>query len=683
MMRKKKQLQAELAQLRGRLEALFEHSPDLNYFIDATGQVFEITSAVGPILRYTAEQLQHMTYLDLVYQGDRELVEQRFAQVLSGQVERFEGRLIDIEGVPIEFEILAIPVMEHGEVVGAFGVARDISSRKEVERQLLASEQRYRALFDDNVDAVLTYDLEGRFVAMNHATEVMMGYVADELIGQPFLPYIVPEKRDYTIEQFMRVKQGSPVQYETAMFHRSGQVVDLHITVIPIMVDGELQGIHCIGKDITQRKQLESALNDMAYHDYLTGLPNQRSMHRHLEELLAAKLPFALMVVDLDRFKSVNDSWGHETGDLLLKSVTKRLAGHLPTGATLYRYGGDELVAVLQSPDEAEVLQFAGQLQELFEESFVIKDHEVVMSASIGIATSPEDGNVIDTIFRKADNAMYFAKQHGRNTFALYRTIAREGEDQLLQLEIELRGALRGGEVSVMYQPQVDLESGELHGVEALLRWDNARLGSITPEDFIPIAEESGLIVELGTWVLDAACAQLAAWCDRGLGRLRVSVNISIHQFYHDGFLEMLQRTLTKYGVDPAQLVLEITESIASNADLVVAQLHELKKLGVKVALDDFGTGYSSLQYLKTYPIDYLKIDRSFLEDMETNQADRDLVATIITLAHNLGLKTVAEGPETEAHIEFLRAHRAEYAQGFYFSGPLTADELEQWIAAR
>ncbi|MGK0716153.1 putative bifunctional diguanylate cyclase/phosphodiesterase [Leucobacter sp. W1153] len=680
---KKKQLEVELAYLRGRFEALFAHSPDLNYFIDTSGQVFEISSAAGPILRFTAEQLQQMSYLDLVYEQDRELVEQRFASVLSGEVQRFETRLIDVDGVPIEFEILAIPVQEGGELVGAFGVARDISRRKDVERQLLASEQRYRALFDDNVDAVLTYDTEGRFVAINHATEVMMGYDADELIGQPFLPYIVPAMREYTIEQFMSVKQGDPVQYETAMFNRAGEVVDLHITVIPIMVDGEMQGIHCVGKDITKRKQLEAALNDMAYHDYLTGLPNQRSMNRHLAELMAAHLPFALYMLDLDRFKSVNDSWGHETGDLLLKSVTKRLAARIPQNARLFRYGGDEMVAVLQSAEESEVMRFAEQLQELFEESFVIKDHEVVASASIGIATFPEDGDLIDTIFRKADNAMYFAKQHGRNTHAVYRAIAREGEEQLLQLEIELRGALRAGEMSVRYQPQVNLKTGALHGIEALLRWDSPRLGPITPEDFIPIAEESGIIVELGTWVLDTACAQLADWRERGLGRLKVSVNVSIHQFYHDDFLVTLRRTLEKYAVDPTQLVLEITESIASNADLVVTQLIELKKIGVEVAIDDFGTGYSSLQYLKNYPIDYMKIDRTFLEEMETSQADRDLIATIITLAHNLGLQTVAEGAETEAHIEFLRAHESEFAQGFYFSGPLTAAQFERWIAER
>lgn len=681
-MGKKKRLEAELVRVRSRLESLFEHSPDLNYFIDPSGRVFEIGSAVGPALRYSAEQLAGMTYLDLIAEPEREAVQARFASVLRGSVERFETSLIDIDGAANEFEVLAIPVEERGEIVGAFGVARDISARKQIERRLQVSEQRYRALFDDNVDAVLTFDLEGRFVAVNGATERMMGYRADELLGRPFLPYIVPGQRPHTAEQYSRVMLGESVQYETAMYNSAGTVVDLHITVIPISIDGEMQGVHCVGKDITERNRLETALRDMAYHDYLTGLPNQRAMHRHLEDLIAGQRPHAVLMVDLDRFKSVNDSWGHEIGDLLLRAVTRRLGASLPEQARLFRYGGDELVAVLQADAEAEVVRFAEHLRERFAESFVIRDHEVVMTASIGIACYPEDGEEIDTVFKKADNAMYFAKQRGRNTFAIYHAIARDGGDQHLQLEIELRGALRKGELSVVYQPQIDLATGELHGVEALMRWDSPRLGSVAPMDFIPIAEESGLIVELGAWVLETACAQVAAWRAQGLGRLRVSVNTSIHQFDHAGFIPGLRRALARHDVDPSQLVLEITESVASNADVVVAQLIELKKIGVKVAIDDFGTGYSSLQYLKDYPVDYLKIDRSFLEQMESQQTDRDLVATIITLAHNLGLATVAEGAETEVQMQFLREHRSDFAQGFYYSEPLTPSEFEGWIVA-
>lgn len=682
-MSKKWQLKAELSALRGQLQALFENSPDLMFFIDTEGHVTEFDTAAGPILRYTKDQLQEMQYVDLFVEGERAGVQERFAQVMQGRAEQFETRLTDVDGVPHIFEVMAIPTREGGQIVGAFGVARDISQRKAVEHQLQESEQRYRALFEGNIDAVQTYDLEGKFVALNRATEELMGYSAEELIGQPFLQFIVPEERERTIEQFMRVKQGEPVQYETAMYHRDGAVVDLHITVIPIMTDGELQGIHCVGKDITQRKQLETAMHQMAYHDHLTGLPNQRSMHRHLSELLTAHVPFAVMLIDLDRFKSVNDSWGHEVGDLLLKSVTMRLGARLPDNARLFRYGGDEMVAVLQSADPAEVRSFAELLLERFEDSFVLKEREVDMTASIGIATYPEDGDEIDTLFKKADNAMYFSKQRGRNTFVLYRSIAGAGDDQRLELEIELRSALRAGELSMVYQPQVDLRTGVLHGIEALMRWENPRLGSVAPDDFIPVAEESGLIGDLGRWVFETVCAQLADWYERGLGRVRAAANVSIHQFYHEDFVATLQRTLDRFGVEPGQLVLEITESVASNADAVVGQLLRLKQLGVQVALDDFGTGYSSLKYLKDYPIDYLKIDRSFVEGMEAQQGNRVLVTTIIGLAKSFGLDTIAEGVETAAHVEYLRGQGAVYGQGFYFSEALGARELEGWIAAR
>ena len=555
----KRELEAELAHLRDRVTALFQHSPDLIYVLDRDGKIFEINSAAGPMLRYSPEQLTELTYADLFVPEERAAVAERFLRVMQGEVQRFEARLRDVDEVPREFEVLAMPVVEHGEVVGAFGTARDIS----------------------------------------------------------------------------------------------------------------------------ERKRLETALHDMAYRDHLTGLPNQRAMQRHLEHLLAAQLPFAVMILDLDRFKSVNDRFGHAVGDLLLRAVTLRLEPALPPNARLFRYGGDELVLVLQAAAEAEAIGLAELVQRRFAEPFLLKDKEVAMTTSIGIAAFPDDGNLIDTLFTQADNAMYFAKAHGRNTFALYRNIAREGAEQLLQLELELRTALRNGEVSLTYQPIVDAQTGALASMEALMRWHSPRLGDVSPTDFIPVAEETGLVVELGAWALDAACRQLGEWRRQGLGNVGVSVNVSIHQFYHQDFAAHLQQTLDRYGVDPSQLMLEITESVASNADAVVVQLERLKRMGVSVALDDFGTGYSSLQYLQRYPIDCVKIDRSFVADMETNEADRTLVATIISLAHSLGLRTVAEGVESPTQFALLRELGADLLQGTHFAEALEAEAAGEWIAHR
>ncbi len=558
-MTSKRELETELAHLRDRVTSLFKYSPDLIYVVDREGKLFEINSAAGPMLRYSPEQLQELSYADLFVPDERDGVMQRFARVMSGEVEQFEARLSDVDGVPHDFEVLAIPVVEHGEIVGAFGTARDIS----------------------------------------------------------------------------------------------------------------------------ERARLQAELHHMAFTDHLTGMPNQRAMQQHLDELLAAGAPFALLLLDLDRFKAINDHLGHAAGDLLLRSVTLRLQVGMPAHARLFRYGGDELVIVLQADSEAQVLRFAEYVRQCFVEPFVLKDKDVTVSTSVGIATYPEDGSHVDTLFTKADNAMYFSKAHGRNTFTMYRAIEREGDEQRLQLELELRSALRAGELSVWFQPQVDLHTGELGGFEALMRWESPRLGLVDPADFIPIAEESGIIVELGAWVLEHACKQLAVWQRQGHGNVGLSVNVSIHQFYHPGYVESVQRTLAKYAVEPSQIMLELTESIASNADVVVAQLRALKQLGVLVAIDDFGTGYSSLQVLRRFPLDYIKIDRSFVAGIAEDEGDRKLVATIISLAHNLGLKTTAEGVETEAQLECLRECGADLAQGHYFAEALDATTASEWITAR
>lgn len=556
-MGKNRKLRAELASLRQRLETLFAHSPDMIFFLDRHGRIFEASTKAEPILRYPQEKLFAKSYVDMLLEQDIPFVRQRFANVMAGGVERFETKLKDIDGVPKDIEILGFPVIEDGEVVGAFGFARDIA----------------------------------------------------------------------------------------------------------------------------KQKQLEAALHEMAYHDYLTGLQNQRALQQHLLSLIGAGLPFAMMMIDLDRFKSVNDSWGHESGDALLVSVTARLRDHLPANAKLFRYGGDELVAVLQSASEAEVLGFAEMLLQRFEEPFELKQHLLSMSASIGIAIHPDDGAEIDTLFTKADNAMYFSKRHGRNTFTLYRATAKEDERQRVHLEIELRGALRKGEIYAVYQPQIDLVSRRVFGVEALMRWRHPQLGEVPPDDFIPVAEEGGLIVELGTWMLETACKQAGLWRESGRAPSRVSVNLSMHQVSHGDFVATMRRVLERTGMDPAQLVLEITESVTSDPELVTSQLESLKRLGIGVAIDDFGTGYSSLQVLRDYPADYLKIDRSFVSEMHVNQADRELVAAVIALAHNLGLRTVAEGVENEEQVRLLREQGADVAQGFYFGRPLSPEALEEWFA--
>lgn len=558
-MENQRRLESELSQARRQLEALFAHSSDLIFFVDAEGRMFEVNSAAGPMLRYSEAELLQMSYLDLVPEVNREELMQRFSNVLQGNAEQFETQLLDVDGQLVDVEVWGIPLVDQGAVVGVFGAARDISARK----------------------------------------------------------------------------------------------------------------------------QIEATMREMAFHDDLTGLPNMRAMRQHVDELKRAELPFALIVLDIDRFKSVNDRWGHRAGDLLLQAVASRLGARLPDNARLFRYGGDELIGVLQSPDESEAIAFAEDLQGRFDEPFVARGTVLSLSASIGLAWFPADGVDLDVLFSRADNAMYAAKRSGRNTLTLARSLDRGRIEDQLDLELDFLEALRNGELTVAFQPVMTVDTGVLHGVETLARWHHPRFGDVSPEVFIPLAEECGLIVELGVFVLERACMQVARWRDEGLGDVRVSVNTSIHQYVHDDFPSTLQRVLRRYDVDPRRFVLEITESATAETSVVSSQLARLADLGVEIAIDDFGTGYSSLRYLREFPLDYLKIDRSFLSEKETSDVDRNLISTIIGLGHALGLRVVAEGVESGSQLAFLREQGAEFAQGTYFSGAMPGDALGSWLAQR
>lgn len=673
----------ELAELTRRYErflVLFELSSDILYILNRQGQVQQVTPSVERVLGYTQEEMQELNYLDLLLAEERATVRQHVERMFAGETARFEAQLVASEGTAKSFDVIGFPLVEDDEIVGAFGVARDISEIKRTQHDLRASEQRYRSLFEANVEAIATLNPEGEIVEVNSATLELLGETVEHLVGTELVRFAPPELDENARAQFDRALGGSPVQFETQMERSDGQRADLCLTLLPIIVDGEVEGVHCIAQDITAQKRLETDLHNMAYHDPLTGLANQRAMHQHLHELLAAKLPFAVMMIDLDRFKSINDRWGHETGDAVLREATTRLRTELPENTRLFRYGGDELVVIKQTDRRDEVVACAEWLQGRFEDEMRVGDLEVTMSASIGIAEYPADGVDIATLFSKADNAMYAAKQRGRNTFALASSVETLENANRLQFELELRTAMRKDQLSLVYQPVVDLETGRTRGVEVLMRWHHPEIGEIGPVDFIPIAEDSGMIAALGAWALEGACQMAARFADLGL-QVQTATNVSIHQLESGDFEATLLRLFAQYGVDPELFVLEITESVSSEAPEIAATLRRLRDRGVRISLDDFGTGYSSLQHLREYPVTSVKIDRTFVEGMAASDSDRDLLASIVRLARSLGLKVVAEGIETAAQIAFLREHGVAYGQGYVFSEPLSADGVERWIA--
>lgn len=664
-------------------ETFFKHFPHSAFILDHKGIIKNINEAGLSVIGFSNNSRIPMNYFDLIDDEKFEDTKKSFAMALEKyktthvetQIKNDNGNFntMSINFVPFHYE----------KTTGIIAICEDLTNQKETELRLKQSEQLYQSIFEHNIDAVLTFDLEGHFMYVNEATEKLMGYSEKELLNTPFLPHILPDRQDYTIKEFSKVKQGKAVQYETAMYNKQGDVVELHVTVIPIMVDGKITGVHCIGKDITEKKFFEKKLEAMAFEDYLTKLPNQHYFHEYLNYMVnvsGEKLnPFALFFLDLDRFKAVNDSFGHHFGDKLLRHMSKKIKEILPKGTKLFRYGGDEFIITYKYNDSNKVEKLARDLVDLFKEPIAFNNIEVAISTSIGISLFPDDGVNAEELIRNADNAMYYAKRKGKNQYKLFSTTKYSDSKDLFKIEPLLKNAVKNNELSLEYQPQINLKNYHVRGFEALLRWNNDELGSVSPQKFIPVAEESGQIIDIGNWVIERACEQLVEWKLKGLDSFDVSVNVSIKQIFHEEFFSHLQQTLTKTGVNPNRLVIEITESIASNADIVIPILKQLKALGVKIAIDDFGTGYSSLKYLKDFTLDYLKIDKSFIDDLFKGNKDEKIVSTIITLANNLDLITIAEGVETVDQLDLLKELNCDKAQGYYFSKPLEAKKCAEW----
>ena len=551
-------------------------------------------------------------------------------------------------------------------------------------RRLDYTELRYKSLFEHNSDAVFTLSLNGYFTEVNPAAERLFGYSALQLRDKQFLPFVAEEDVERVIQNVRRVERGQSQNVELAITCRDDRRVHIQMTGVPLLIKHKVSAVCFIAQNITERKKHEAEINYMAFHDDLTRLPNRRKfierMTAEVEQSRSKGAPLYVMILDMDRFKNYNDTLGHAFGDDLLVAFAERLRNFQQEGTIVARLGGDEFTVLITnrvSVEEAE--RVAQSILKSIAQPFFVRGHELSVTTSIGIAVFPEDGEDVETLMKNADTAMYRAKERG-NRYQLYNPAMNPKAYEKIVMEIDLRKALERDEFLVYYQPQVDLETLQIKGVEALVRWMHKDRGLVSPGQFIPIAEESGLIVPIGQWVLRSACLQGKRWHAAGYDQLRVSVNLSLRQFQDHDLVKNVEQVLLETEFPPECLELEITESMTMDVERAIQVLQELKRLNVQVAIDDFGTGYSSLSYLKRFPIDRLKIDQSFVRDIHVDIHDAEIVTTIISMAHNLHLMVTAEGVETADQLAFLQEYGCEEAQGYYFARPLPAEDVQRLL---
>ncbi len=571
----------------------------------------------------------------------------------------------------------------------------DITERRVMGRQLEELEERYRSAFNylkkiinSIADPIFVKDGQHRWVFLNDAFCNFIGYSREELRGKSDYDFFPRNEADIFLSKDELVFASGEENLSEEQFTTAKGVVHTILTKRNLYTDEEgKKFIVGIIRDITQRKQLEETIRHQAFYDPLTDLPNRRLFVEYLTLEMAEarrnRRKLAVLFLDLDRFKTINDTLGHETGDKLLKEVAQRLKSCIRESDRAARLGGDEfniLVTDISYPEEAAII--VKKILETCNEAYNISGHELNITPSIGISIYPDDGQHVEDLMRNADTAMYQAKERGRNTFRFYnpslnvRTLDRAMLEHSLRLSIERR------ELVIHYQPQVVIETGEITCVEALVRWQHPTLGLLHPSSFLPLAEESGLIVSIDSWMLRSACAQNKAWQQAGLPPVCVSVNLSARQFQQPDLAETVSAVLKEFDLKPQYLDLEITENtVMHDIESSKANLMRLADIGVVFSIDDFGTGYTSLGWFRKLPIQKLKIDKSLIRDIEEESGNRTIISAIIALAHTLELKVVAEGVETESEAAFLRSSGCDEMQGFVFSRPLPAEELMTLIS--
>ncbi|MGR5133308.1 sensor domain-containing protein [Vibrio alfacsensis] len=668
--------------------------PSLQEFIDGLNDHTWIKSIDGRYImtNRTVEDAWKIKSSEIIGKTDFELYPQRRAQqfIDADQIVVKTGKqniveecsLVDDSQHPLWLETIKSPIRNQaGELIGILGMTRNVTRRKTVENQLsLAS-----TIFNHSHEGMMITDRTANILEINGAFTHITGYSAEETIGKKpnFLRSGHHDDRFYQ-DLWHQLETKGQWKGEFVNRRKDGSVYPQLATISAVVDDSShLVNYICIFEDISVRKAHEEKLQRMAFFDPLTSLPNRTQLisllEQHIESGQKHQQPFATLFLDIDHFKHINDSMGHFYGDQLLTKLAERLQEVLHLDAHVARIGGDEFVIILPNiTSNSQLINTVGDILNLFNRPFKINQNESLrVSTSIGIACYPQDGQESETLLKNADTAMYLAKKNGRNGYAFYSPDLTDKSISHVRLQSALHEAIEKNELYLVYQPQYQLTNNTVIGVEALLRWNHPELGQVSPADFIPIAEKTGLIQTIGPWVMREACRQGKIWLDEGIDFGKMAINVSALQLQKAGFISRLKSILEQTEFPANRVDLEITESFLLSDPLhAIESLNQLRALGVEISLDDFGTGYSSLSYLKGLPINKLKVDRSFVSDVPSNSDSNAIVNAIIAMGKTLSLKVVAEGIETEAQAQYLCERGCLYGQGYRFSAPVLPDKL-------
>ena len=676
-------LRASQMQLQATLNAL----PDPLLEIDDKGRYVDARTGHAGSLAAPTERLLGKTLHEVLPPEAARITQEALDEARQQGFSR--GRVISLE-VPDGkrwFELSVAPKAappDHSEDTGHrfVVISRDITQRLQNEE---AMRKLSHAVSQNPLPIIIT-DLQARIEYVNDAFTRVTEYTAAQVLGKNprMLKSGKTPKATYR-SMWDQLTQGKPWQGELTNRSRSGREFTESVLIYPVRnAEGEVTHYLAHKEDITERRQAAERIQQLSHYDQLTGLPNRLLLGRHFDYAIGQNPALALLWIDLDRFKDVNDSLGHDAGDLLLLEISHRLRSNLQEHATLSRTSGDDFVALLPHTRQSEAAELCTRLLNLLAQPVRVAGQDIFVTASIGITIAPDDGNQLDALLKNAETAMYRVKEDGRNTYRFFTPEMQAHSARALALGNALKQALPRGELHLVYQPQVSLHDGRIVGVEALLRWTHPQWGAVSPAEFIPLAEANGLIVPIGEWVLHTALCQLRAWLDGGLPMMTMAVNLSAVQFGQPGLPDLVGRLLQQTGVPPEGLELELTEAVAMKDPEIAAQkMQELSQRGIRLSIDDFGTGYSSLSYLKRFLINQVKIDQSFVRDIGTDADDQAIVTAIIQMARSLGMSTNAEGVETDDQLEFLRARGCNQMQGYHYSRPLLPAQFEDFVRAK